>query len=78
MTKRNRTERYITTVEYGDNINIQPLIKYLKETFGSIRLRGRHSDRKGLYKRMNWYWRQHSQNDVPWRVAERIDIYKRK
>jgi hypothetical protein len=75
---RGRSSRYICTIEYGDNINIQPLIKSLKETYGSIHLRGRHSDRKGLYKRMGWGYGRHSQNDVPWRLAERIDIYKRK
>ena len=74
---RGRSSRYICTIEYGDNIDIQPTIDRLKETYGSIQLRGRHSDRKGLYKAMCWHWRQYSQNDVPWRVAERIAIYKR-
>jgi len=45
--------------------------KVLEQIFGWVTLRGRHSDRKSVVKR----WGRSRQNDVPWRVAQYIDIY---
>jgi hypothetical protein len=45
--------------------------KVLEQIFGWVTLRGRHSDRKSVVK--GWY--KTGQNDVPWRVAQYIDIY---
>ena len=38
-----------------------------------IRPRGRHSDRK---KVLGNRWRRWSQNDIPWKQAERVTFYK--
>jgi hypothetical protein len=45
--------------------------KVLEQIFGWVTLRGRHSDRKSVVKS----WGKSRQNDVPWRVAQYIDIY---
>jgi hypothetical protein len=45
--------------------------KVLEQIFGWVTLRGRHSDRKSVVKS----WGRSRQNDVPWRVAQYIDIY---
>jgi hypothetical protein len=45
--------------------------KVLEQIFGWVTLRGRHSDRKSVVKN----WGTGTQNDVPWRVAQYIDIY---
>jgi hypothetical protein len=45
--------------------------KVLEQIFGWVTLRGRHSDRKSVVKG----WGKLRQNDVPWRVAQYIDIY---
>jgi hypothetical protein len=45
--------------------------KVLEQIFGWVTLRGRHSDRKSVVKG----WGKSRQNDVPWRVAQYIDIY---
>jgi hypothetical protein len=45
--------------------------KVLEQIFGWVTLRGRHSDRKSVVKG----WGRSRQNDVPWRVAQYIDIY---
>ena len=68
------SERYITTIPNEPNSGVWDKIDELRREYGSIRLRGRHSDRKAV---LGWKWRRHSQNDIPIEFAERIAIYKR-
>lgn len=68
------SERYITTIPNEPNTGVVEKIEELRREYGSIRLRGRHSDRKAV---LGWKWRRHSQNDIPIEFAERIAIYKR-
>ena len=68
------SERYITTIPNEPNTGVVEKIEELRREYGSIRLRGRHSDRKAV---LGWKWRRHSQNDIPIKFAERIAIYKR-
>ena len=68
---------YITTFDVDANTDVESIKKELREKYGPIRLRGRHSDRKGLYNRLGWTHRKYSQNDVPYQYAERIAVYKR-
>jgi len=52
------------------------LKKQINRTDYTIKLRGRHSDRKGLYKKHNWgYGGRYGHNDVPHRFAETIGVY---
>jgi hypothetical protein len=66
--------KYITTIENDANIDLESIIKGFREQYGSIRVRGRHSNRKAV---LGNYWRKHSQNDIPYKYAERIAFYKR-
>ena len=68
------SSRYITTILNEPNTGVREKIEKLKQEHGSLRLRCRHSDRKAVLGGM---WRKHSQNDIPWRYAERIAVYKR-
>ena len=68
------SSRYITTILNEPNTGVREKIEKLKQEHGSLRLRGRHSDRKAV---LGWMWRKYSQNDIPWRYAERIAVYKR-
>ena len=63
----------ILTVPFHSEEQIKALVKELSQTFGcQVRPRGRHSNRKAVLG--NW-WRKHSQNDIPWRKAERVSFY---
>ena len=67
----NRTSNYIATIPMKNEEQVLEVKKVLEQIFGWVTLRGRHSDRKSVVK--GWY--KSSQNDVPWRVAQYIDIY---
>ena len=48
---------------------------HYKRIYGcNIRIRGRHSNRKAALGRK---WAAGRQNDIPWRMAERVAYYKR-
>jgi hypothetical protein len=62
------------TVQYESELQIIAIKKMLEAIYESpIRPRGRHSDRK---KVLGGRWRKWSQNDIPWRMAERVTFYK--
>jgi hypothetical protein len=64
----------IMTVQYESELQIIAIKKMLEAIYESpIRPRGRHSDRK---KVLGGRWRKWSQNDIPWRMAERVTFYK--
>jgi len=67
----NRTSNYIATIPMKNEEQVLEVKKVLEQIFGWVTLRGRHSDRKSVVKG----WGKKSQNDVPWRVAQYIDIY---
>jgi len=67
----NRTPNYIATIPMKNEEQVLEVKKVLEQIFGWVTLRGRHSDRKSVVK--GWY--KTGQNDVPWRVAQYIDIY---
>jgi hypothetical protein len=67
----NRTPNYIATIPMKNEEQVLEVKKVLEQIFGWVTLRGRHSDRKSVVKG----WMKWKQNDVPWRVAQYIDIY---
>jgi hypothetical protein len=67
----NRTSNYIATIPMKNEEQVLEVKKVLEQIFGWVTLRGRHSDRKSVVKA----WGKSRQNDVPWRVAQYIDIY---
>jgi hypothetical protein len=67
----NRTSNYIATIPMKNEEQVLEVKKVLEQIFGWVTLRGRHSDRKSVVKA----WGRSRQNDVPWRVAQYIDIY---
>ena len=67
----NRTSNYIATIPMKNEEQVLEVKKVLEQIFGWVTLRGRHSDRKSVVKS----WSKSRQNDVPWRVAQYIDIY---
>ena len=67
----NRTSNYIATIPMKNEEQVLEVKKVLEQIFGWVTLRGRHSDRKSVVKN----WGKGTQNDVPWRVAQYIDIY---
>jgi hypothetical protein len=67
----NRTSNYIATIPMKNEEQVLEVKKVLEQIFGWVTLRGRHSDRKTVVKG----WGKSRQNDVPWRVAQYIDIY---
>jgi hypothetical protein len=67
----NRTSNYIATIPMKNEEQVLEVKKVLEQIFGWVTLRGRHSDRKSVVKS----WGKLRQNDVPWRVAQYIDIY---
>jgi hypothetical protein len=66
-----RTSNYIATIPMKNEEQVLEVKKVLEQIFGWVTLRGRHSDRKSVVKG----WAKSKQNDVPWRVAQYIDIY---
>lgn len=67
-----RTSTYIATIPMKNVEQVIEVKKTLEQIFGWVVLRGRHSDRKKVLG--DRYYRG-SQNDIPWRKAQRIDIY---
>jgi len=67
----NRTSNYIATIPMKNEEQVLEVKKVLEQIFGWVTLRGRHCDRKSVVKN----WSKKAQNDVPWRVAQYIDIY---
>ena len=64
----------IMTVKYESELQIIALTKLLSAVYETpVRPRGRHSDRKNV---LGFKWRKWSQNDIPWRMAERVTFYK--
>ena len=64
----------ILEVTYRSEGQILAIKKVLEQIYNTkrIRPRGRHSNRKALLGRM---WRPGTQNDIPWRKAERVAFY---
>lgn len=67
-----RTPTYIATIPMKNVEQVLEVKKTLEQIFGWVVLRGRHSNRKKL---LGDEWRRNTQNDIPWRMAERIDVY---
>jgi len=72
MNIMKRTSTYIATIPMKNVEQVIEVKKTLEQIFGWVVLRGRHSNRQNVLG--NGY-RRGSQNDIPWRKAERIDIY---
>ena len=66
-----RTKNYIATIPMKNEDQVIEIKKVLEQIFGWVVLKGRHSDRKSVVT----HWRKWAQNDVPWKVAQYIDIY---
>jgi len=66
-----RTKTFIATIPMKSEEQVIEIKKVLEQIFGWVVLKGRHSDRKSVVKG----WGRSLQNDVPWRLAEYIDIY---
>jgi hypothetical protein len=69
---KNRTTNYIATIPMKNVEQVYEVKKTLEQIFGWVVLRGRHSDRKKVLGDM---WYKFTQNDIPWRKAQYIDIY---
>jgi hypothetical protein len=67
----NRTKNFIATIPMKNEEQVIEVKKVLEQIFGWVTLKGRHSNRKSVVNG----WRKWAQNDVPWKVAEYIDIY---
>jgi hypothetical protein len=64
----------IITVTFESELQILALTKLLSAEYGcQVRPRGRHSDRKSV---LGFKWKKWTQNDIPWRMAERVTFYK--
>jgi len=67
----NRTKNFIATIPMKSEEQVIEIKKVLEQIFGWVVLKGRHSDRKSVVKN----WMKWKQNDVPWRLAQYIDVY---
>ena len=72
MNIMKRTSTYIATIPMKNVEQVIEVKKTLEQIFGWVVLRGRHSDRQ---KVLGDRYRRGTQNDIPWRKAERVDIY---
>lgn len=64
----------VLTIKYESELQVLAYVKLLSSVYGCrIRPRGRHSDRK---KVLGTNWVAGTQNDIPWRKAERVTFYK--
>lgn len=67
-----RTNTYIATIPMVNEATTIEVKKVLEQIFGWVVLRGRNKDRKSVLGN-GWYkW---TQNDIPWRKAQYIDVY---
>jgi len=67
-----RTKTYLTTILNVSENETLRMKSALVDMFGWVVLRGRHSNRK---KALGSKWHVRTQNDIPWRMAETIDVY---
>ena len=67
-----RTSTYIATIPMKSEEQVMEVKKVLEQIFWWLWLRGRHSDRKSV---LGGRYGCNSQNDIPWRKAQYIDIY---
>ena len=67
----NRTKNFIATIPMKNEEQVIEIKKVLEQIFGWVTLKGRHSNRKSVVNG----WRKWAQNDVPWKIAEYIDVY---
>ena len=67
-----RSKYYIATIPNTGEQTVIEVKKVLEQIFGWVTLRGRSKNRKLI---LGDSWRKHSQNDIPWRRAEYIDVY---
>jgi len=67
-----KTITYIATIPMTTESEVLMQKALLVQIFGWVVLRGRHKDRK---KVLGNRWRKWAQNDVPWRLADRIEVY---
>jgi len=67
-----RSKYYIATIPMKSEEQVIEVKKVLEQIFGWVTLRGRSQNRKLI---LGDSWRKHSQNDIPWRRAEYIDVY---
>jgi hypothetical protein len=65
----------ILEVTYRSEAQILAIKKVLEQIYQTkrIRPRGRHSNRKLV---LGSKWWPGTQNDIPWRIAERVAFYK--
>ncbi len=65
----------ILEVTYRSDEQILAITRTLEMIYGTkrIRPRGRHSNRKLV---LGNRWHMGTQNDIPWRMAERVAFYK--
>jgi hypothetical protein len=65
----------ILEVTYRSEGQILAIKNVLQQIYGTkrIRPRGRHSNRKSV---LGNRWHRGTQNDIPWRIAERVAFYK--
>ena len=63
----------VLSVPFESELQIKAIVKLLSSIYGcQVRPRGRHSNRKAV---LGSGWRKHNQNDIPWRMAERVSFY---
>jgi hypothetical protein len=67
-----RSKYYIATIPMKSEEQVIEVKKVLEQIFGWVTLRGRSRNRKTI---LGGAWRRGSQNDIPWRRAECIDVY---
>jgi hypothetical protein len=67
-----RSKYYIATIPMKSEEQVIEVKKVLEQIFGWVTLRGRSQNRKLI---LGDGWRPGSQNDIPWRRAEYIDVY---
>ena len=67
-----RTKTYLATILNVTEAETLRTKAVLEHMFGWVVLRGRNTDRKAV---LGPRWRSRTQNDIPWRKAEYIDIY---
>ena len=63
----------VLNVRFESEGQIKAITKMLSSIFGcQVRPRGRHSNRKSV---LGGSWKAGTQNDIPWRQAERVSFY---
>lgn len=81
--RKNPSENFLINILNNDSVNEE--IKFIKKsvkkvTGKSIRIRGRHHDRKGLFAQFGLIWTpmQRNSNDIPkslWKYCDHFSIY---